>query len=383
MKKRIGILTYHSSINYGAFLQAYSLSKIMARGLNAEVELLNYAPWKVEAFYFLKVLASVGKRVFFKNVKQYQLIKKAQKNLPLSAKVRTNNYEKLCNHLNNHYAAIVIGSDEVLTVGKSRMRPFPNIYWPNELVKIPKLTYAGSANRSNYAKLNSADRSFVSSVLKNYDYVGVRDQHTHEQIQSLDLGLSVHMNCDPCFLVEYKDEYSYALESVKTKLQKITSKPVLAIMTKNNRLGSLVKKAFGDKYFILAVYYPNKAADHFLAGLTPFEWAVSFSLYAGCVTQLFHGTVFSIKNKLPFISIDNNAIYDGRSSKISDLLEKTDLLENYFNLRDTTYSDDQFIEQLRHNLENPQTSKMEKAVKEQTNLYKSFAEKLQDLLDNR
>lgn len=382
MKPKIGILTYHSSINYGAFLQAFSLAKKIKTDFDVKAELVNYTPVKVELFYILKVLASFRKKGFFKHVKQYFSIKMAQKSLPLSRKVQSTNYEKQCDYLNNHYKALVIGSDEVLTVGKSRMRPFPNIYWPNELVKIPKLTYAGSANRSNYATLKSTDRSFVSNTLKTYDYIGVRDQHTLEQIQSIGLNLPFHMNCDPCFLVDYNtEEYNQAREGIEKKLRKITSRPVLAIMTKNTRVGKLIKKAFGDDYFVLAVYYPNKAADHFLANVNPFEWAAGFSLYAGCITQLFHGTVFSIKNNLPFIAIDNNPIYDGRTSKISDLLGKADLMENYFNMRDTSYSENQLVEQLRKNFEAPQVLKMENAVQNQAALYTSFAHKIQRLLN--
>ena len=141
-------------------------------------------------------------------------------------------------------------------------------------------------------------------------------------------------------------------------------------------IGTIVKQHFGNDFYILAVYYPNKYADFFFADMTPFEWAVAFSLYAGCISQLFHATVFSIKNKLPFVSFDNNTQYDGRSTKISDILKKADLMENYFNLREENFSKRKFVNQLKRNILNPQTEKMVLAVQNQKNLFDSFIEEL-------
>lgn len=380
--KKIGILTYHSSINYGAYLQAYSLASAIKSQCEEEIEIIDYTPSRVKLFYILKVIFSCCKGYFFKNILQYVRFARAKKDLPLSKRVRIYRYEKLCEFINREYDVVVIGSDEVLSVGRNIMRPFPNIYWPNNSVKIPKLTYAGSANRSNYCNLESSQQQFVSSVLKDYKYIGVRDQHTYDQILSLDNQFRPNMNGDPTFLVDFNSGFENIKKSLQYKLKALTDKPIMAIMTTNDRLGLKLKEHFGDEFFILAVYYPNKGADYYYADMTPFEWAIGFSLYNCCVTQLFHGTIFNIKNNLPFISIDNNPQYDGRSTKISDLLGKADLMENYFNLRSESYGDDKLIRQLEYNIKNPQTDKMEVMVEFQNSIFSSFQTELKKQIED-
>lgn len=50
--KRIGILTYHRSFNYGALMQSYSLSTRIAKDFpEAKVELIDYCSKKVYLMY--------------------------------------------------------------------------------------------------------------------------------------------------------------------------------------------------------------------------------------------------------------------------------------------------------------------------------------------
>lgn len=379
-KIKIGIITFHSSVNYGAYLQAYGLSKAIRKTLNSKVEIINYTPGYKKLFYLLKVLASIRNGYFFKYLKQYWVFKKSEKFLPLSKPLKTSNYSKQCKFLNDNYSAIVIGSDEVLTAGKTKRRPFPNLYWPSQLVTIPKHTYAASANRSDYSKLSAKDKKTTNTILEQYNYIGVRDEYTYNQIMNLNRNLKPKINCDPTFLFNFNTEFYEIKESLKSRFRKLTRKPILALMTKNAMIGKLIKEHFENEYYIMAVYYPNENADHFFADMNPFEWATAFSLYTGCVSQLFHATVFSIKNNLPFISFDNNPQYDGRSTKISDILQKTNLEENYFDLRDDNFSEERFVGQLEKNIEKPQVDKMTTAVRNQQILFNSFVQELKDNL---
>lgn len=133
-------------------------------------------------------------------------LKKLKKKLKLSRRIYTSNYQKQCKFLTENYLAVVVGSDEVLTAGKSRMMPFPNIYWPNESVTIPKFTYAGSANRANYSRLSIEDQAITLDIFQNYTYIGVRDYYSQNQVLSLDENLKTNINCDPTFLLDFNVE---------------------------------------------------------------------------------------------------------------------------------------------------------------------------------
>ena len=49
---RIGILTFHKSINYGSVLQAYALSKTL-KDAGYSVEIIDYEPQRYEEIYSL------------------------------------------------------------------------------------------------------------------------------------------------------------------------------------------------------------------------------------------------------------------------------------------------------------------------------------------
>ena len=54
--KKVGILTFHRSINYGAFMQAYSLSKkIKKRVPDATVEIIDYTSRIMDDAYIPKI----------------------------------------------------------------------------------------------------------------------------------------------------------------------------------------------------------------------------------------------------------------------------------------------------------------------------------------
>ena len=49
---KIGILTYHRSINYGAFVQAYALQKLISECIpDAKVEIIDYDSPMAEKYY--------------------------------------------------------------------------------------------------------------------------------------------------------------------------------------------------------------------------------------------------------------------------------------------------------------------------------------------
>lgn len=376
MKNKIGVVTFHESINYGAYLQAYALTKAIEKEIKIETELVNFTPFYKRLFYYLKAFSKITKGELIKHLQQISAFTKAQKKLKLSKRLRTNDYQKHCKFMQDNYLALVIGSDEVLSISKNRMMPFPNIYWPDESVTVPKLTYAGSANRTNYSKMSEEDQNITRNIFKNYDYIGVRDYYSQNQVLSLDSALHTDMNCDPTFLMDFNVEFETERVALQKKFAKLTTKPIIVLLTKNHEIGLEIKKAFGKDYFILAVYYPNKGADYFMANMSPQEWAVAFSLYSACVTQLFHGTVFCLKNSLPFISFDNNPQYDNRTTKISDILSRSNILENYFNLREGNFRIDALVSQLKKNLENPQKEKMMAAVESQRSLFHPFIDEL-------
>ncbi len=48
---RIGIITFHASLNCGSMLQAFALQNVLAEKYGAEVEIINYSNWGQRNYY--------------------------------------------------------------------------------------------------------------------------------------------------------------------------------------------------------------------------------------------------------------------------------------------------------------------------------------------
>ena len=85
-------------------------------------------------------------------------------------------------------------------------------------------------------------------------------------------------------------------------------------------------------YQIISLGYFNSWADISLYKLTPFEWVNVFKYFSVCLTDTFHGSIFSAKAKIPFVTVDSDQTYNKYESKTLSLMKDLDLLNNYYNL---------------------------------------------------
>ena len=118
MKKNIGLLTFHKSINYGSVLQAWALTKTISKKYNVEV--IDYKPNQYEYLYnlyrswntinnFKYNLKRIPLRKAIKN-QSYLFKKFREEQLPLS-QIEYNSAN--ANKVADYYNAIVVGSDQV------------------------------------------------------------------------------------------------------------------------------------------------------------------------------------------------------------------------------------------------------------------------------
>ena len=57
------------------------------------------------------------------------------------------------------------------------------------------------------------------------------------------------------------------------------------------------------------------------------------------ITSSFHSTIFSLKNNIPFVTVDTKAAYNSCESKTFSLLEEFNLLERHLDLVNGSTSD--------------------------------------------
>ena len=123
---RIGILTFHKAINYGAYLQAFSLSnKLREQFLSDEVEIIDYIAPKEQNRKLYMVLWNVkhyGIKGGISELKRISVFRSMQKYLFLSPKsFCTKNLNKLYSYIDERYDMLIIGSDAVFNQVSDRL----------------------------------------------------------------------------------------------------------------------------------------------------------------------------------------------------------------------------------------------------------------------
>jgi len=403
---KIGILTFHRSYNYGAFMQCYSLSHRLMRDFpQHEVEVIDYATQRVYANYptelkeyllgtgtgrpsLKKVMINVGRLMLSPKYLQqrkalYSAFQKDLAQLPLSEEfVCTDDYEALFEAIKDKYDAIVVGSD---AVWEFKTYPFPNAYFLNgDLGNTSLLSYAASTARMHPSDIDENAADYLKTAYSRFRYLGVRDVSTENLLHHINPDLALNHNCDPTVLLDL-DALPKGLDRVKAELAANhidLKKPIICVMG-GNKLCRIVRKMFKKKYQIVSVYYHSKYADHYLDGLSPIEWAQVFSLFSVTVTSFFHGSLLSLKNGCPTVATDYWRQVDSEHiTKIGDLYRRLNLTDHYFYMANVTSNEDfsKMKERIEYYIENPDKKAIAQALEKEGESYYSFRDALEKVL---
>lgn len=344
---RIGILTFHRSINNGAVMQCYSLSKRIQRDFpQAQVEVIDYNMPVVEEQYrvslkkFLSAKTIVGKckrcarllldPFWLRRMKtRQQTFVRVLRNLPLSdSTILSSDRYAIANYINERYDVLVVGSDAVWNY---TLRKFPSIYLPGSEVTVKKLSYAASCYGMDFLT-HEDDRAAVGEVLRDFSFLGVRDQATEDFVKWGDPSLTPTHTCDPTAFLDV-DDLPIDEQQLRRTLAKKGfdfSKPTIGVMG-TPAMVKMVRSFFGKRYQIAALYEPTRGADVQLYDLTPYEWAYVFRFFKLTFTTYFHGTMLSLRNGVPLICIALKTEFAKRHTpKTLDVLTRIGYADWYF-----------------------------------------------------
>ena len=337
--KKVGILTFHRATNYGALLQAYSLIiKLKNDYPNISFELVDYSTMVASIDHFktvVKPLLSGNLKASYAEFNKNRILSKFSESLPRSKKrILSDKIEKISAYINNTYDAIIVGSDAVFSW---RNKVFPTIYLLKDVKKPIKLSYAASAHGLHYKNASKDIISYCNEAFSSFDYLGVRDNETEKLVKYCAPHVKLHHNCDPTIFFDLEsirnEKNNVCKKLSKLKLDK--NKPLMLIMSPDEKIGNYIVREYSKHYNIVSLFIPNKAIDKSIMNLTPFEWANVFSFAQFVVTEYFHGTIFSLKNGIPTLSIDKTSANSGYEGKIKDLLvRRLQLPEIYLNIDD-------------------------------------------------
>lgn len=349
---KIGILTFHRSINYGAFMQSFALSKEIQKRYGDIVEIIDFELSSKNRMYKFGLKKLVKDGFAYKTM--YQRFRDDLSLLPLSPDTLiTDNYEEVYDYINSRYDLVIVGSDAVWAY--NHHLGLKNPYWLGPEIHCRKMSYAASAYSLDVKNVSVGDKQYISSCLRDYDYIGVRDQETLNFCKSVVPDLIVNLNCDPTVLLPEPDS-NMAL-SILARLGVDVSKKIVSFMISGNRYVDLIKKELGSDYEFVSLLSRNSASDRFrhqndtfLFKLSPYEWYTVFSAFYINITKYFHGTLLALKSKVPTISFDVTKMSYEYISKIQQLL--CDLNLGQFRLDNNGCTKDQVISLLHNLIEN-------------------------------
>lgn len=348
---KIGVLTYHRSINCGAFTQCYALvTELQKRFPQDQIEVIDYVPefrvkvydpsiknYLLESFKFnrsfiLKIksfVKRIGHVVVYNE--QHRLIKKRYKAfnesmrfLPLSSKkCISDDYEDFVKMYSNDYDVIVVGSD---CVWEWSTVPFPNAYYLCGDFACKKVTYAASLGTDSVSTVTKYQRQHMLEAIKQFSYIGVRDTSTEYVLRELSKDIQVYHNCDPTTFLNPKILESHRIK-VAEHLRKLgisNDKLIVGVMGDKEIL-NIAKNSFGNDAYYVSLYLPHKNVDANLIDISVLEWASVFGLFDITFTSYFHGTMLSLVNGTPVISVDRLPENEKQITKLHELYNRLDL----------------------------------------------------------
>lgn len=206
---KIGIMTFHKSINYGSVLQAYALAYKL-REMGYEPEIIDYKQRNYDFQYRIikPPFSPEALKHDFVNLNFYSIMKKRKAafekfrkvHLPLSKKEYC--FGNSLSELDSLYDLLICGSDQIWNTNAS---DFDTAYFFPFAEKTPKISYAVSLNRGEL--YNSDDPELIRNCINNFKALSAREVSGRDKIFNfIDGKKDVSVVLDPT-LLNYKEAY--------------------------------------------------------------------------------------------------------------------------------------------------------------------------------
>ena len=342
--KKVGILSMHRIANYGSFLQAYALKRILEE-LECNVQFVDYHPGET------LIPADGGSGVKRKILKAVEAL---HYDAPLKEKIRFIKYKK--NFAANYYPylglgkmnyspeldLLVIGSDEVFNCVQNNT----NVGFSPELFGVGNnaknvITYAASFGNTTIDKLKQYGvDSKVTSWLKDIASVSVRDNNSGNIVKEL-TGREPIYHFDPVLAYDFIGKCHDIPESVAEDKYMI----LYGYAGRFSKSECKAIRTFADSkgLKVFCIGGVQDCCDKFI-DCDPFKVIAYFQHADYVVTDTFHGTILSVITQQKFVTFIRKSGY-GNHEKISDLLTKLHLYNRVVDdIDNLSYSIEQSID---------------------------------------
>jgi hypothetical protein len=301
LPRKIGVLTFHRSINYGSYWQARSLVEgLRERGHDAE--LLDHDCECIRrAEIHCALQPELPRRTPRRHLKQYAA--KARKfataidSLPMSRSFSMHEPQRA-----GEYETIVVGSDEVWNFRHPWFGSKP-IFFGDELNADRLVSYAASFG--NHSASDGIDPDWARK-LDRFPSLSVRDDNSRDLVRN-GIGRETTLVLDPCL------QFPSAAAGAGSDNER---RAVIYGHGFPAWFQRLVRRWADRRGFsLVSIGYLNEWADEQLLSAGPDEFPGLIAGARAVITNFFHGCVFALLKARPWVTCPSAY----RSIKIPDL----------------------------------------------------------------
>lgn len=338
---KVGILTYHRVLNYGAFLQAVCLCERLNAEKDISAEIIDYDMLSAQNIYKQLTGNTVKKQIkYLANIllgndfvvvldhsEAFQRGYGKAKVLLSKDSLISDGIDDFTRFVKGKFDVIVTGSDEIWRI--KQMRCFPNPYFLPGDLGCRKLSYAASA-RMDFNTLPKDHHDKLNGYLKDYEFISVRDENTYNAVKKEGISEEkLMLSCDPSFLYDFPESNITVREMLKEKCKLDPNKKILVLAEVYHNTAKSIISQVKDEYNVISTTLKNSKCIN-LSDLDPFEWRLLISKADMVVSSMFHGVCFSIANNIPFVAV----VREDKKSKLQELLCNTELENRYVEAKD-------------------------------------------------
>lgn len=315
---KVGILTFHRTVNYGAVLQAYALQRSLSKK-RINTEIIDYRNSQIYAYcdyhiHFKKerLKTTVGKIFRYrKNRAVWEYFEEFRKKWFTMSKTCENHDELKI--VEEDYAAVICGSDQVWNP-KAIYKDFDAFLLKTATGK--KFSYAASAGNVN---LWTPHLKEYWTALHDFDGISVREAQMIQATENLS-GQKVELVLDPSLLLD-KTEWGKLEEALEVPQQYI----FVYFLGENPVLEKCVKQLQSETKLPIVNLGRKLSIPSIRLEAGPQHFLYLIHHAAFVLTSSFHGTAFSILYEKPFLVFGNGAY----NSRMQTLLSELNLNDHF------------------------------------------------------
>ncbi|MDL2288689.1 polysaccharide pyruvyl transferase family protein [Oscillospiraceae bacterium OttesenSCG-928-F05] len=311
---KVGILTLHFSLNYGAVLQCYALRKTIADKTGYDVDVINYIPPSHGGRSFKETHFSAD---YEKKLRLFDNFRSDECGISPQKVTKENLRED-----QGEYDFYVAGSDQIWNTSFSLFDPLYFLDFAEAPSK--KIAYAASIGLSLDDPL--LDKSVFKAYVPKLDHISVREQTHQAFVQRYTDKTEVETVLDPTMLLK-KEDYDNILAGEKEKCEKFIflyflkhdTSAVQALNFANTLSRKFDLPVVHNFTELPGAVFKHASKSMAFEGPKDFLWYIKNA--EAVVTNSFHGTVFSLLFKTPFYTILDKKM----ASRAADLLRNCNL----------------------------------------------------------